>query len=245
MAEELLPGSTIRSLVALLAVGALLILVEGVGPLDIWLADAMFDAHANEFPWHHAWLTEHFGHGLLKTLLTGLGALPIIIVVWDGFRRGRHLPQWWRIRVRLLALCTVLIPLTVSLLKRASSSHCPWDLSRYGGHYPYYRLLESIPNWIEAGHCLPAGHASSALWLVGLAVFWLPHDVRKAALVAGTALSFGAILGWMQQMRGAHFFSHTLWSMWIASAILLAVLAVHRAWIKARAVRKARAALIV
>ncbi len=239
MAEPLLSGRALGRLAGALALAALLILAEGNSGLDLWLADAMFDFHIHEFPWQHAWLTEHIGHGTLKLLLTGLGALPIAAAVWDGLRRGRALPLWWQLRVRLLALCTALIPLVVSLLKRASHSHCPWDLERYGGYQPYYRLLEHMPRWVEAGHCLPGGHASSALWLVGLAVFWLPHDVRKAAAVAGWALAFGGLVGWMQQMRGAHFLSHTLWSMWLASALLLALLALHRAWLNAAQGRQA------
>ena len=56
----------------------------------------------------------------------------------------------------------------------------------------------------------------SALWLVALAVFWLPHRPRMAAAVGGVMLAFGMAVGWMQQLRGAHFLTHTLWSMWIA-----------------------------
>jgi membrane-associated PAP2 superfamily phosphatase len=241
MAEPLLSGRALRLLAWALAGAALLILAEGNSGLDLWLADAMFDIHRHEFPWQHALLTEHFGHGTLKLVLTGLGALPVAAAAWDVLRRGRALAPWWRLRIRLLALCTVLVPLVVSLLKRASHSHCPWDLERYGGYQPYYRLLEHIPRWVEAGHCLPGGHASSALWLVGLAVFWLPHDARKAAAVAGWALLFGGVVGWMQQLRGAHFFSHTLWSMWIAAALLLALLAAHRAWLRAANARRSAA----
>jgi membrane-associated PAP2 superfamily phosphatase len=239
-AEALLPPRTIRQLALGLLLGALAILIEGAGSLDLWLADAMFDFHIHEFPWQHALLTEHFGHGTLKVLLTGLGALPVAAAIWDGLRRGRGLAPWWRLRVRLLALCTVLVPVVVSLLKRASHSHCPWDLERYGGYQPYYRLLEHMPGWVEAGHCLPGGHASSALWLVGLAVFWLPHAPRKAAMVALAALAFGGLVGWMQQMRGAHFFSHTLWSIWLSAAILLALVAAHGAWVRSRS-RRSRA----
>lgn len=241
MAEPLLTSRALRRLAGVLALAALLILWEGDSGLDLWLADAMFDFHTHEFPWRHAWLTEHVGHGLLKALLTGLGVLPAAAALWDAVRRGRALAPWWRLRIRLLALCTVLVPAAVSLLKRASHSHCPWDLERYGGYQPYYRLLEPVPHWVEAGHCLPGGHASSALWLVGLAVFWLPHDVRKAAWVAGWALAFGGLVGWMQQLRGAHFLSHTLWSIWIAAVILLVLLAVQRAGLSAAATRRAAA----
>jgi membrane-associated PAP2 superfamily phosphatase len=236
---ELLGGAALRRAAWALAGAAAVILLLGAGNADLMLADLMFDFHIHEFPWQHAWLTERFSHGILKTSLTLLGTVPLAACAWDALARrmgppGGGLPVWWRLRGRLLSLCVILVPLLTSLLKRASRSHCPWDLERYGGYQPYYRLLEHMPRWVEAGHCLPGGHASSALWLVGLAVFWLPHDPRKAGAVALGALGLGGAVGWMQQMRGAHFLTHTLWSMWIACAVLAALLAAHKAWLAAK-----------
>jgi membrane-associated PAP2 superfamily phosphatase len=76
---------------------------------------------------------------------------------------------------------------------------------------------------------LPAGHASSALWLVALAVYWLPDRPSAARLAAAAAIVFGAVVGFLQQLRGAHFLTHTLWSVWIACAIVLAAVVVLQA----------------
>jgi membrane-associated PAP2 superfamily phosphatase len=51
---------------------------------------------------------------------------------WDLARPFSAAPLT-RMRLRALALAAVAVPLVISLLKRASSSHCPWDLARYGG----------------------------------------------------------------------------------------------------------------
>ena len=126
-------------------------------------------------------------------------------------------------RLRIVALSAVLVPLVTSLLKSRSIAHCPWDLARYGGAEPYVRIFEALPLGASAGHCLPAGHASSALWLVSVLVFWLPGAPRKAMLAAVFSLAAGFAVGWMQQLRGAHFLTHTLWSMWIACAIVFAL----------------------
>jgi membrane-associated PAP2 superfamily phosphatase len=39
--------------------------------------------------------------------------------------------------------------------------------------------------------------------------------------VFALGIGAGLGLGWVQQLRGAHFLSHTLWSAWIAAAIVL------------------------
>lgn len=33
----------------------------------------------------------------------------------------------------------------------------------------------------------------------------------------------GLFLGWVQQLRGAHFLTHTLWSAWVASLVIVCI----------------------
>jgi membrane-associated PAP2 superfamily phosphatase len=210
-----------------LAVAALLILALGrCTEVDLALADSMYDARAGAFPWRDAWLTVTFNHRIVKAALTALAALFIAAASCDAF-----FPQQWldhglgRLKLRVIACAAVLVPLAVGLLKQASDAHCPWDLARYGGTQPYTRLFGALSPDAFPGHCLPAGHASTALWMVSLAVLWLPGQTRKARDAAVAALALGCAVGWLQQMRGAHFLTHTLWSMWIACAVVLALVA--------------------
>lgn len=215
-----------RIALGLLLTAPILVWLGQYTDLDLRLADASFDAARQVFPLRHAWLTETFNHGILKLLLT-LAALGWI---------GRSLLDglgWWRLpsalarqRVRVVASSAILVPLVISSLKQASASHCPWDLARYAGTAPYVRLLDQVPALLERGHCLPAGHASSALWLIALAVLWLPGKPATAARVAVAGLALGLASGWMQQLRGAHFLTHTLWSMWLSCGTVLVVLLV-------------------
>lgn len=188
--------------------------------IDLWLADAAFAPALRVFPWRDAWLADGLNHGVLKVLFTLAGAGLIAAVLADLLRPSARIGAPARLRVRILAMSAALVPLVTSMLKQASNSHCPWDLARYGGGQPYVRLFESLPFGAAAGHCLPAGHASTSLWLVALAVFWLPGDPRKAAAVAAGGLAVGFAMGWMQQLRGAHFLTHTLWSVWIAVLVV-------------------------
>ena len=95
---------------------------------------------------------------------------------------------------------------------------------------PYYRLLEFMPDFVIAGNCFPAGHASGGLWLISLCVFWLPAEPKKAIPAGVAGLAVGLTMGISQQLRGAHFLSHTLWSIWFAAALILVLyLALHRA----------------
>ena len=221
--ETLLATASAIRLALLLALAALLIYaLEARTDIDLRLADALYDRVTGAFPWREAWLTADFNHRIAKTTLTVcaglLTALALGDAIWPQAAFDRPLA---RLRLRVIAWSAALVPIVTSLLKQSSNAHCPWDLARYGGKEPYLRLFEALPPGVLPGHCLPAGHASSALWLVSLVVLWLPGPGRKAWRVSSACLAPGLALGWMQQMRGAHFLSHSLWSAWIACAIVL------------------------
>jgi membrane-associated PAP2 superfamily phosphatase len=203
-----------------LLVSALLILWIGAATdLDLMLADAAFDPATMAFPWRHAWLTEVFAHVALKRALIVLGSGFIVMAAWD-LLAARAWSRLRRFQMRLVALSAILVPAAITLTKHLSVSHCPWDLVRYGGVEPYVRLLEAMPRGALAGGCMPAGHAATALWMVSLAVFFLPARPRAGFAAALVLLAAGFGVGWMQQLRGAHFLTHTLWSMWLACAIV-------------------------
>lgn len=223
--HTLLRRAAIARIVIGLACAAPLLLYLGwFSDADVWLADMAFDRQQMRFPWRDAWLAATFSHRIVKAALTAAALLAIAVASADAVFRYRQL-DGIRLRLRVVAWSALLVPLVISALKQASDAHCPWDLARYGGAQPYVRLFEILPPGASAGHCLPAGHASSALWLVSVAAFWMPRQPRRAALAAVIALSAGLGIGWLQQLRGAHFLTHTLWSVWIAIAVVTAVTA--------------------
>ena len=63
------------------------------------------------------------------------------------------------------------------------------------------------------------------MWLTALVVLWLPENPQRALKAYLGGLSIGMILGWVQQMRGQHFLTHTLWTAWLASALTIALIA--------------------
>ncbi|CUI07252.1 phosphatase PAP2 family protein [Massilia antarctica] len=188
--------------------------------LDLILARAMFDPASATFPWRHAWLAETFSHAWARIALTTLACAVVLTALFDLLRPRLAWSDPFRLRLRVVALAAALVPAWISTLKYLSASHCPWDLDLFGGDETYVRLFQAVSPYASMGHCMPAGHASSALWLVSMAVFWLPRQPRTALRVGAAMLGLGFALGWMQQLRGAHFLTHTLWSMWWACLIV-------------------------
>lgn len=129
------------------------------------------------------------------------------------------LKQLSRARRAQLALTTLLALLVVSNIKLHSRSSCPWDLQEFGGVARY------VSHWAwgigdgGSGGCFPAGHASAGFAFLG-GFFAFRHGLPQTARrwLAGALLA-GFVLGFAQQVRGAHYMSHTLWTAWFCWAV--------------------------
>lgn len=210
-----------RCLLTLLCMATVLVWIGRYTNIDLQLADAMFDFSTKDFPWREHWFTFGFMHGFAKALLIGIGLVPIAALVADVATGRTLFEEQTRRSLYVVAASCILIPVAISTLKSISIYHCPWSLTRYGGFSPYLRIFDRLPPGVSAGHCFPAGHASSGLWLAAIGAFWLPRRPGKALFMFCIGLIPGVALGWTQQMRGAHFLTHTLWSVWIAALIVL------------------------
>lgn len=77
-------------------------------------------------------------------------------------------------------------------------------------------LFAHLPDGAEFGQCFPGGHSSGGFAQVAsyyvLKQYHRPY--AKFGLLFGIGL--GAIFGLAQELRGAHFISHDLWSLAIA-----------------------------
>ena len=114
--------------------------------------------------------------------------------------------------------------LVVVGIKGVSRTSCPWDLAMFGGTADYVsHWTWGVRDGGGGGHCFPAGHASTGFAFMALAIWLRPVSPRASAWMWATVLLTGWVLGWTQQVRGAHFFSHTLWTAWLCWAVALAM----------------------
>ena len=178
--------------------------------LDLALALATGDAQG--FPLRDHWM-------LTSVLHTGAKYLGWLLVVWMCVAVAwppaalRRLPLPRRVQ---LAATALLASALVTLLKAGSHTSCPWDLHEFGG------VATQVSHWLGwmtsdggAGSCFPAGHASTGFAFLG-GYFALRDDMPQLARTwLAAALVAGLALGIAQQLRGAHFMSHTLWTAWL------------------------------
>jgi membrane-associated PAP2 superfamily phosphatase len=204
-----------------LALALLVLLCWDLGGLDLPLAQLL--GGGASLPWREHWLPARLVHDGGRWVSWML-AVALCLGVWWPLGWLRRIPRPRRLQ---LALATLLSVLVVSTIKQWSPTSCPWDLREFGGlarHLSHWRLQADG----GSGHCFPAGHASSGFCFIGGYAAFHPSEPAIARVWLGGALSLGLVFGLAQQVRGAHFMSHTLWSAWICWFVVTCVFAMPR-----------------
>jgi membrane-associated PAP2 superfamily phosphatase len=194
---------------------------------DRAVTELFYDTSVAGFPAHGSYWLELLGHRVAKILIwtIALGTLTAAFAI----ERIRQNPYEQR-AVGLAVFAMALGPMMVSLLKNATSHHCPWDLRTYGGFADFSH--DWFVSSADAGRCFPSGHASAGFALIAL--YFLGHAINRprvarigliAAVVVGTAFSS------VRVVQGAHFVSHNLWAAaidWSAAALVFMPLLVSK-----------------
>ena len=201
--------SSQRHILLWTAASLLCILAWDGSGLDLAMARWFGDSQG--FALRSNWFMVHVAHEGARTL-AWLIALVLTICIWwpMGFMRQVAYPRRIQLMVSMLVALAVM-----AVMKRTSATSCPWDLAEFGGvaRYASHWALGIVDG--GGGRCFPAGHASAGFAFLGGYFALRRRQPRAARLWLAASLAAGLVLGGAQQVRGAHFMSHTLWTGWL------------------------------
>lgn len=179
-----------------------------LGGGDVYIASKLYNYQGGEWFFREHWLMEDVFHKGARKLNTFFVLCLLLMTCYFCIKRRSH----GAVAKACVALSLSIIfsLLSISYFKSITNIACPWSLSLFGGAEPYYHLLEPRPSYLPYHRCFPAGHASSGYAWVALYYFFarLVPKWRFAGLSVGIFL--GVMLGFVQQLRGAHFLSHDI-----------------------------------
>ena len=84
-------------------------------------------------------------------------------------------------------------------------------------------LINHASKFLPSLRCFPAAHASVGFTLISIYFYCRFHCPKYKYPAFILALTIGFIFGFAQQVRGAHFISHTLWSLIICITVNLII----------------------
>jgi len=202
-----------------------------VSEFDLVFSDYFFDFSSMQWRYGQSWWANDLIHEAGRDLILYLGLAGVAVCLLS-FRLVRLRP--WRRAALFFCLCIALGTGIVALGKQIINRHCPWDYERYGGSVPYTRLFEAPPACGgEVGNCFPAGHASGGFAMMGVYFILVGRNRRLAMAALLLGIGLGTVFGFGQLVRGAHFFSHNLWTAvicWFSSLLLYVFVFGGRVW---------------
>lgn len=150
------------------------------------------------------------------------GALALLLAARLAVRRPLADPAPTRREAAYLLACLALVPAAAGALKHSTAVPCPWQVDRYGGELEHRTVFSPPPApGRGVGHCFPAAHASGGFALLAFA--HVGRDARRRRRAVLLALAVGCALGGYQMLRGAHYLSHTVFTMLLAWLLVSAL----------------------
>jgi len=188
--------------------------------IDFTITDFIYRFQGNAWAWKYTLITQDVLHKGGKWLSLAMGLVTLLLLILSTVVTRL---KAYRTPLLYLFSATLLSTLLVATIKHLVNMECPWDLVRYGGERDFIGLLSIRPSSMPTSACFPAGHASAGYTWIACYFFFAairPHW-RWAGLAVGIGL--GLTFGITQQLRGAHFLSHDLWTVmicWTVSIVL-------------------------
>jgi membrane-associated PAP2 superfamily phosphatase len=185
--------------------------------LDQQLASWIYQLEGGRWALRDHWLTNELLHtgGKRLSLLIALLCLAGLASTFVKKSLVSYRPIFIYLCVSAIAASAL-----VSFIKHDLAVSCPWEFAPYGGELAYVSVWQQL--WLRTGAgCFPAAHATAGYaWVcVYFAGRALAAPWAKKALLAAVLL--GVLLGGAQQLRGAHFISHDLWSLAVCWLVAL------------------------
>ena len=211
-----------RQLFLTIAVLVVSFLTFEVTQIDLLLQDQLYNFESA------SWLIDRDNPVFKFLFYDGIKAFYILfiisLIITLSFYRKRKLVKP-RVRGLVIVLAsTIIIPISVNMLKATTNVSCPKDLARYGGTYPYVAVLGTYPESFvqkRAARCYPAGHASGGFALLSL--FFLFKRTRSRVIAVVSGLTVGWSLGLYKMFIGDHFLGHTVMTMMLSWLIILLI----------------------
>lgn len=177
--------------------------------LDRSVADYFYSIQGNSWAWKESWIAEDFFHkgGRSLSILLALALLGMVIASRFSFWLSPHKKP-----LLYFFVATAGGSLLISLFKSTLAVSCPWEFDRYGGDLLYVNVFKQLVLRNGEG-CFPAGHASAGYAWISAYFFGVYYQSRWRWPGLIIPLLVGLVLGVVQQIRGAHFISHDIWSL--------------------------------
>lgn len=175
------------------------------GNIDLALIHPWLDQHGVFFLKDNWWL-DQFAHRYVKDAI--ISFYTVIFILWLASFKLNQLKRQ-RYQLGFFFWISMLGTISIGIFKSQSPYACPWDMTSPTNSGFIWNFM------LKNGHCFPGGHASCGFALLTGYFVYKQSQPKYAYFYLSLGLVLGFAMGWTQMMRGAHFISHNLWTLWL------------------------------
>lgn len=177
---------------------------------DLIFDDWLFKLEGQHWALRNNFITQILLHDAAQNFSKILALLLLIVALISPYNQylRRYQKGWW-----LLFASITTASILVNIGKSFTHVDCPWDLLRYGGDRPYISIFQIHPGNFAFGQCFPAGHSSGGYGFLALYFFFRHYQPQQRWTGLLIGILMGLVYGFDQQLRGAHFLSHDVWTL--------------------------------
>lgn len=201
----------------------MLALIFEYSGIDLWWDSLFYDAKNHVWPYNSLYLTEEILHIGAKKALLWLAFLNLLLALASNFVA---VLKPYRKHLFYILIAALAGPVIVAYLKGHNHICTPWELIVFGGKLPYIRVFDMVPAGTPIGQGFPGGHSSGGFAYMSLyfALLAMRSKYRYYGLLI--PLLVGVVLSITQEVRGAHFPSHDMFSFvvcWLSAMLMYLV----------------------
>lgn len=185
---------------------------------DFAVSRYFYDAASARFPLAHDFFWQDILHDGFRNIMRPIQIASFIAFAISLFwlrakAMRKYFGYFW--------LTSMLSAALVAALKSGSGRVCPAQLIEFGGTIAYQPLWSGVVE-LAGARCWPGGHVLHAFTLLPVYfVLWRMGYARASVIALSAILILGLALNLTQIVRGAHFLSHNLWSLWLCWTMAL------------------------
>lgn len=118
--------------------------------------------------------------------------------------------------IGFIIISTLITIISIFFFKRWSTLPCPWNSTIYGGGTIRPTIWQMFSLNFPNAHCFPGGHSSAGYSLLSIYFGHLCIYGKRNYMSLLPGVLLGVIFGITQQMRGAHYLSHDMGTIFVS-----------------------------
>lgn len=198
-------------------------IISQYSALDERIVEPFYNAQTQKWPFKKRFWAKKIMHDVAQDIVVAFYVILFLIFL---FSLRKSSPKNLKINLGFVLISSITSVTIIASIKGFTHLYSPYHLSMFGGDMPHILLFDAVPPNSRIGKAFPGAHSGTAFSLLSIYFLCKELNSKYTYHVLIFVILLGATFSFVQQIRGAHFFSHGLFSFaicWIVPMFYLKI----------------------